>query len=269
MNQAFLRLSVAFVVAALLAVSVSLYFSTRYLEEQQRLSDTGDTEGATQSVEMASQLDPFSSEPLVAEAYLLQAQERYEEAESAFLAAAEREPNDYAIPQQLGDLRLESMNRPLEAAESYQRAVELNPRDADSRTGLVTAHLSAGRLEEAGDGYEKLRESGGLDVNQLYDLGRIQVRTGEAGKGVRTLRLAQSRARVTLETLEGQQRQQQIGFLQSLELAIADGLVVERRYAEAARIVGGSETDQAAAVLSLINSNPEGYRQTVIDSDVY
>ena len=268
-NQAFLRFSVAFVAVALIAVSVSLYLSTRYLEEQQRLSDTGDTEGAMQSVEMASQLDPFSAEPLLAEASLLQSEGRNVEAERVLQAAAEREPADYEVPQELGDLRLESMNQPIEASESYQRALELNPMSSDTRTGLATAYLSAGELERAKTQYERLRESGGLSVNQLYDLGRIYVRTGEPGKGVSTLRQTQNRTESGLQGLTGQLREQQLGFVLSVELALADALVVQRRYDEARQIVAGSFAEQAPTILSLINSDPEGYRQTVIDSDVY
>lgn len=269
MNGAFLRFSVGFVVAALVVVSVSLYLSTRYMEEQQRLASTGDVEGALQSAEMASRLDPFSADPLLEEASLLQGEGDYEEAERALREASEREPADYEIAQELGDLRLETQNQPLEAAESYQRAVELNPISSYTRARLATAYLSAGELEEAKVQYEKLQESGELSVSQLYDLGRIYVRTGEPGKGVETLRITERRAENGLQGMAGQMRQQQLGFISSVELAIADALVVERRYAEARRVVANSSAEQAPTILSLINSDPEGYRQTVMDSDVY
>lgn len=268
MSQAFLRFSAGFVVAALVAASVSLYLSTRYLEEQERLANTGDLEGAMQSAEMAGRLDPFSSEPLEAEAYLWQRQDRNGEADAALVAAAEREPADYSIPQQLGASRMDT-NQPLEAAESYERSLELNPRSSITLMGLATAYLSAGELEETKTQYEKLRELEELDVSSLFDLGRIYVRTGEPEKGVEALREAGRRAEGELESLDGQLREQQIGFIQSVELAIADGLVVERRYAEARQIVASSDAEHAPTILSLIDSNPEGYRQTVKDSDVY
>lgn len=269
MNGAFLRFSVGFVVAALVVVAVSLYLSTRYMEEQQRLASTGDVEGALQSAEMAARLDPFSADPLLEEASLLQGEGDYEEAERTLREAAEREPADYEIPQQLGTLRQSSMNRPLEAAESYRRALELNPRTETVRAGLAEAYLSAGELEKAKVQYEKLQESGELSVTQLYDLGRIYVRTGEPGKGVETLQRTQRRAENGLQGMAGQTRQQQLGFISSVELAIADALVVERRYAEARQIVANSPAEQAPTILSLINSDPEGYRQTVMHSDVY
>lgn len=269
MSQVFLRFSIGFVAAALAVVALSLYLSTRQLEEQERLASTGDLEGAMQSAEMAERFDPFSTEPLETEAYLLQLQGRNQEAEQVFEQAADRAPHDYSIPQQLGSLRLGIMNEPREAAESYERAIQLNPRDSTSRSGLATAYLSAGSLEDAKSQYEEMRRTGNLSADQLYDLGRIQARTGEAAEGVETLREAQRRAEAELEGMSGQDRQQQIQFIRSLELALADALVVDRRYAEARRTVAESEADQAATILSLIDSNPEGYRQTVIDSDVY
>lgn len=269
MSQAFLRLSVGFVVAALAVIALSLYVSTVQLEEQQRLADTGDIEGALQSAELAARLDPFSAEPLQARAALLQQEGRYQEAEQALIKAAEKAPSEYSIPQQLGDLRLYVMNQPLKAAESYRRAVELNPRDVTARVGLATAYLSAGRLEKAKVQYEKVRELGQLSVSQLYDLGRIYVRTGEPEKGVEALREAKRRASSELGSLSGQQRQQQLEFIQSVELALADALVVDRRYAEARQVLANSAADQALTILRLVNSDPEGYRQTVQNSEIY
>ncbi|WP_047864625.1 tetratricopeptide repeat protein [Rubrobacter aplysinae] len=268
MNQAFLRLSVMFVVVVLTVISASLYLSTRYLEEQQRLAITGDTEGAMHNVEMASRLDPFSADPLQAEANMLRNEGSNREAERALQGATGREPHNHEVWQELGDLRMDYMNQPLEAAESYRRALELNPRSSDTNVELATAYLSAGKLEKAKARYEQI-PSGELDVDQLYDLGRIYVRTGEPEKGVRTLQRARSRAENGLQGMAGQQRQQQLGFLTSVELAIADALVVERRYGEAYQIVANSSSEQAQTILALISSDPEGYRQTVISSDVY
>lgn len=269
MNGTFLRIAVGFVVAALLALSISLYLSTRYLEEQERLSDTGDMEGATQSAEMAARLNPFSAEPLTEKASLLQSEGRDQDAERVLQAAADREPASYEIMEELGALRMDSMNKPLEAAESYKRAVELNPLSAEARSGLATAYLSAGKLKKAKVQYEKIEENSGLSVDQMYDLGRIYVRTGEPEEGVRILRKAQRQAERELQGLTGPLEQSQQEFIQSVELATADALVVERRYARASKMVAASEAAQAQTILSLINSNPEGYRRTVLNSDVY
>ncbi len=269
MSQAFLRFSIGFAAAALAVIALSLYLSTRQLEEQERLSSAGDLEGAMQSVELAERLDPFSAEPLETEAYLLQLQGQNQEAEQVYQQAAGKAPHDYSIPQQLGNLRLGLMDQPLQAAESFERALELNPRDSASSEGLAAAYMSAGKLEKAKNQYEKMRRMGSLSAEQLYDLGRLQVRTGEAGQGVKTLREAKRLAEAELESMSGQDSQQQMEFIRSLDLSIADALVVDRRYAEARQALTSSDADQAATILSLINSDPEGYRRTVIDSDVY
>jgi tetratricopeptide (TPR) repeat protein len=267
-NEKLLRLSGGIFVFALLAIVVSLYVSTLYLDEQQRLADSGDIEGAMQSVEMAARLDPFSAQPLLSKAYMLQDQDQNQEAESVMQAAANREPESYEIPQEIGDLRLQSMDTPRKAAESYGRALELNPRSESTVSSLAGAQLDAGELEEAKRPYERLSESGDITVSQSYDLGRIYVRTGEAEKGLQTLRKAQRQAENELQGLPEELRQSQLGFLQSVELAIADALVVQRRYAQARQMLANSSAEQAPTIVSLIVSDPESYRQTVIDSDV-
>lgn len=267
-NEKLLRISGAVFVFALFAIAVSLYLSMLYLDESRRLVASGDAEGAMQSVEMASRLDPFSAQPLLSKGYMLRDQDRNREAELAMQAAAEREPGNYEVPQEIGDLRLQSMDAPSEAADSYRRALELNPKSESLVAGLAQARLAAGELDEAKSSYERLRDSENITVDQLYDMGRIQVRTGEPQEGLETLRRAQRRAQSGMEGLNGQQRQQQLGFLQSVELAIADALVVQGRYAQARQVLANSSAEQAPTIISLIASDPEGYRQTVINSDV-
>jgi tetratricopeptide (TPR) repeat protein len=267
-NEKFLRLSGGIFVFALLAVAVSLYVSTLYSEERQRLAESGDIEGAIQSVEMAARLDPFSTQPLLSKAYMLRDQGQNQEAELVMQAAADREPESYEVPQEIGDLRLQSMNAPRKAAESYGRALELNPRSDSALVGLAEAQLAAGELDEAKRSYERLNESGDITVDQLYDLGRMYVRTGEPEKGLQTLRKAQRQAENGLQGLPEELRQSQLGFLRSVELAMADALVVQRRYAQARQMLANSSAEQAPTIISLIASDPESYRQTVIDSDV-
>lgn len=269
MNWKLLRFSAGVVVVALVAIAASLYVSTRYIEEQQRLSNTGDMEGAISSLDTAARLAPFSAQPLETKASLLRSQGNNREAEKVLRVAAERESSDYAIPQELGELRMDAFNKPSEAADSYRRALELNPKAGATVAGLAEARLSAGELKKAKTWYERLRESGEMTVDQRYDLGRIYVRTGEPEKGVQTLRKTKRVAEDGLENLGGQLRESQLGFLQSVDLAIADALVIERRYNEAYQIVANSSSEQAPTIMRLISSNPEGYRQTVVNSDVY
>lgn len=265
----FLRISAAFVVATLLILALSFCLSNYYLDEHYEAVADDDIAGAERNADRAARLDPFSTEVLVSEANVVQNEGRYQKAESLLREAAEREPADYQIREELGDLKLNAMNRPSEAAASYRRALELNPEDSSVRAGLADAYVSTGQLDKAKPHYERLRQENQLAVGQVYDFGRIQVRTGEPGKGVATLRQARNRAKSGLNQLPEGQRQSQRAFLQSVNLALADALVAQRRYAAARRIVANSPAEQAPTILSLIDSNPEGYRRTVINSDVY
>jgi hypothetical protein len=54
-----------------------------------------------------------------------------------------------------------------------------------------------------------------------------------------------------------------------MDLAIADALVVLGRYDEAREVIEASSSAQAPALLQLLDSDPEGYRQTVVNSEIY
>jgi hypothetical protein len=62
------------------------------------------------------------------------------------------------------------------------------------------------------------------------------------------------------------QRQQ---LIVSMELAIADAFVVEGRYDKAREIIAQSSSPQAPALLQLLNSNPDAYRESVVTSEIY
>ena len=54
-----------------------------------------------------------------------------------------------------------------------------------------------------------------------------------------------------------------------MDLATADALVVQGRIGQAQRILAESPSEQAPGLLELLNSDPEAYREQVINSDVY
>jgi hypothetical protein len=54
-----------------------------------------------------------------------------------------------------------------------------------------------------------------------------------------------------------------------MQLAIADALVVEGRYDKAREIIAQSSSPQAPALLELLNSNPDAYRESVVTSEIY
>jgi len=261
-----LKLSAVFATAILLVITASIYLSGRYLDRHYEFMVDGETGEAIVAAERASRLDPLSAEALLAKSSLLQSEERYRQAERALEAAAEREPANYELPQQLGDIRLNSMNRPSEAVDSYERVLELNPRSTDARLGLAEAYVRTGELRQAVVQYEKLDSLEGLDSGQLYELGRLYTRTGEPEKGLAAIRRARDRAQRRVRGLEGRQRQRRLGFLRSFRLAIAEALVVERRYEEAYRVVSNTPTERSAARLDLISSDPEGYRLNLLNS---
>ena len=58
-------------------------------------------------------------------------------------------------------------------------------------------------------------------------------------------------------------------LIESINLAIADAMVVQGRYARARLIVAQSTSEQAPAILALLDTDPEMYRQSVLDSEIY
>jgi hypothetical protein len=57
------KISVGFAAGALILLAVSLFLSNRFVDDQQRSAETGDLRGATNKVQWAARLDPFSPAP--------------------------------------------------------------------------------------------------------------------------------------------------------------------------------------------------------------
>ncbi len=268
MSRVVFKFSLGFLVVALILVAISLFVSAHYMEEQSRLAAAGDLEGAVQSTRLAGRFDPFSSKPALARAFLFQQQGRNQAAADAMEEAVRRDPHNYVTHFLLGNLQL-SLNNLDAAVESYREALRLNPHSTVARMVLAEALVRAGKLEEAGQEYEKLRESGNITPKGLYDLGRIYVRTGQPGKGVRIIKAAQRELETELEKSKGPRKAQMLVQIRSMDLAIADGLVVQRRYGQAREVLANSEARQAPAILELLNTDPEGYRESVKNSAIY
>lgn len=267
MSNAVLRVSTGFVVLCLLLVSASIYVSDRYLEEYEERMVAGEVEEAGEYARTAERLDPVSSRPLELQATLLQQQGRAAEAEEALMRAVAREPNDYGLYLTLGDLQRQTLDRPEAAAESYRRALELNPRSSRSSAGLAGSLMSLGDLESAGDVYERLGEIHGLSVYNGYDLGRIQVRTGEPEEGLRTLQQARRQAEAELQREEGPTPVDE-GFVEQVDHAITEALVVQGDYQQATRRLEASGAEQAPAALQSMYYDPEGYRESILSDDL-
>ena len=269
MSRVVFRISAGFLVAALVLLATALFLSERFLDESQRLSAAGDAPGAMEASQVAARLDPFDTEALEAQSFILEQQERYEDAANSLNEAIERDPHNYTLYVMLGNLQLNELDD-LDAAEkSYRKVLELNPKATDVREALAQTLIEERELGEARDEYEKLREEEKISYQGLYDLGRIYVRTGQPREGLQAIKHAKRKAEAALDELEGPLKIQQQKLIESMQLAIADALVVQGRYAKAREIIGQSSSPQAPALLQLLNSDPEAYRESVVTSAIY
>ncbi|MBA2781988.1 MAG: hypothetical protein H0T74_03545, partial [Rubrobacteraceae bacterium] len=126
-----------------------------------------------------------------------------------------------------------------------------------------------GKLREAREKYEALEEEKSITYQDRYDLGRIQVRTGDPLEGVKNIRRARRMAAAELNRPGTPVGQQQRQLLISMDLALADALVVQGWYGQARRILAQSPSEQAPGLLELLNVDPGAYREQVINSDIY
>jgi tetratricopeptide (TPR) repeat protein len=269
LSRVLLRISAGFLVGALVLLATMLSLSEYYLNEETRLFVAGDLQGALEAVQMAARLDPFDPEPLEGESFLLQQQGRYEDAASSLREAIKRDPHNYMPYLMLGNLQFSQLDNLDGAVESYRDVLRLNPNATGASYALAQALIRQGNLEAAKEEYEKLKEENRISFQGLYNLGRIYVRTGEPRKGLRAIKSAKQKAEAGLAKLEGPLKAQRQELIGSMELAIADALVVQGRYAEARQIIAGSSSEQAPALLQLLDSNPEAYRESVVSSEIY
>ena len=250
-------------VLALLATA--FYLSDYFTGEQQRLAAAGDEAGAMKASRMAVRLDPFDTDALQAQSLLWRQKPNYERAALALREAIGRDPKNYQPYLTLANLRL-TMRQPHAAERNFRKVLELNPNAVQARGSLARTLMKQGRLREAGAQFETLKEEKNANYQDLYDLGRIQARTGEAQEGVKNIKRARRMAQAGGP--RGPQAEHQKQLLVSMDLATADALVVAGRVGQAQRILAESPSEQAPGLLELLNSDPEAYREQVINSDV-
>jgi tetratricopeptide (TPR) repeat protein len=269
LSRAVFRISAGFLVGALVLLAMSLSLSEYYLEEGRRRAAAGDAQGAIDASRTAARLDPFDTEPLESQSFLLQQQGRNEDAAGVLREAIGRDPHNYIPYLLLGNLQFSELDDLKAAEESYRRVLELNPRESTVREALARVLIQQGELGAARDEYERLREEGEISYQGLYDLGRIYVRTGQAKEGLQAIKHARRRAERGLDELEGALKRDRQQLLVSMQLAIADALVVQGRYGKAREVIEQSSSEQAPALLQLLDSNPDAYRESVVTSEIY
>jgi predicted Zn-dependent protease len=145
--------------------------------------------------------------------------------------------------------------------------LELNPNAVSARSSLAQTLARQGKLQEAKETYEILEQEKNITYRDRYDLGRIQVRTGEPREGVKNISRARRKAAAELRGTRTQVGERQL--LVSMDLALADAYVVEGRYGQARRILVQSPSEQAPGLLELLNLDPAAYREQVINSGIY
>ena len=268
MSRVIFRLSAGFLVGVLALLATALYLSDYYTGEQQRLAAAGDITGAMEASRRAVRLDPFDTNALEAQSFLWRQQRKPDRAALALREAIERDPNNYLPYLTLANLRLATGD--LDAAvKGYRDVLDLNPNAVSASSSLGQTLAMEGKLGEAREEFEALAEQKRISYRDRYDLGRIQVRTGDPQEGVKNIKRARRAAVAELRELRGPVRQQQRQLLISMDLATADAFVVQGRYGRAHRILAQSPSEQAPGLLELLASDPESYREQVIDSDIY
>jgi tetratricopeptide (TPR) repeat protein len=262
------KISVGFVTGALIVLAISLYLSDRYLTEQLRLAEAGDLQGARGDINWAARLDPFSPAPMTALAYLESRQGRTEAAADAFQQAIDREPVDFENYVALGDFQMQQLGDPGAAVGSYREALSYNPHATGAVSRLAEALLSSRDLEGAREQYEWLREQDEISLKELYALGKIQVQLDEPEEAIKTYEEARQKASADIDSLDESAKSERQTFIESLDLATANALVVERSYDAARQVLLQSSSGQAKTVLTLLGEDPEGYRRSVLDNPV-
>jgi tetratricopeptide (TPR) repeat protein len=266
LSRVIFRLSAGFLVGVLALLATLLYLSDYYTGEQQRLAAAGDVAGAMEASRKAVRLDPFDTDALQAQSFLWRQQKKQDKAILALRDAIERDPNNYLPYLTLANLRLATGDLDA-AAKGYRDVLELNPNAVSARSSLAQTLARQGKLQEAKEKYEALEEETSITYQDRYDLGRIQVRTGEPLEGVKNIRRARRMAAAELTRPRTQVRQRQL--LVSMDLATAYAYVVQGRYGQARRILAQSPSEQAPGLLELLNVDPGAYREQVINSDIY
>lgn len=263
MGGGVLKVGVGLLAGALMLLGTSLYLSDRALDAQSQSAKDGDLAGAAAQAERAATLDPFGATPLASRGYLELRRDQPEDALRAFEEARDRDPANYANYVAVGNVQRQHLGQPEAAVESYRAAVERNPNAETVRPLLGQTLLEVGDVQGAIKQYEWFLEKERGSSSERYVLGRLYLRANEPEKGFEIFSSVRDQAAAGLEGLSGEERGTQEQFVESLDLAIADALVLQRDFDGAREVLEASGSEQAPSILALLNQNPERYRESV------
>jgi len=132
----------------------------------QALRDKGDKAGAIKAFDKQIEIDPFDEYAYAHRAYVLSEQGRWDEAEKDLLKQIEVAPFKAWSYGKLGKRRM-SQRRYREAAEYYNRAATLEPKEEAHWIDLAWACLDDGRKDEARSALERARSLSLEDWQQV------------------------------------------------------------------------------------------------------
>jgi len=144
---------------------------------------------AQREAETARERFPDDREILFAQAASLERLDRFDEAEAAFLELIASDPADANAANYLGYLWADRGVRLDEALELINIAVSLDPENAAYLDSLGWVHYRLGAMEEAEYWLRRAIEINDGDGTLLAHLGEVLVARGQVEEGVRYLRL--------------------------------------------------------------------------------
>jgi cytochrome c-type biogenesis protein CcmH/NrfG len=110
-------------------------------------------------------------------------------AQESYRALSALDPDSWRVHRALGEIAAESKQWQ-SAIDEYQKAIEKQPKDPDLYEALGETYEHLSRLDDATHAFETELKVSPHNAVALYNLGRIQVLSGEPVRGVQLLRQA-------------------------------------------------------------------------------
>ena len=110
-------------------------------------------------------------------------------AEESFRALTDLDPDSWRVHRALGEFAVQSKQYEQAIAE-YRKVLEKQPNDPDMYEAIGDCYQRLSRSDDAAHAYESELQLSPNNPIALYNLGRIQVQKGDAGRGVALLRKA-------------------------------------------------------------------------------